>query len=303
MAKFERIEDKWKHLREDLYGNTEPRVEMRAITLPVTYPAKHVVGNRVDTLTDKVQVNLTQDLWAGPAYIDAKTIEQLPAISAGVSYGATEKLEMDHERAIKLNKKLLEDGHDTPFESVQMNFRIFGLSKTAGAQLSRYRSGNGHVSASRRFRVAGASFVYPMLDYIDNEEDARYLLERMSSVNNDAFTQYSNLKNGYLGFKGGGYSEKGAIQGTAYQYPALHKEDARQIMPVSYATAREWWVNVRALRYIFKQRLKADTESELRRLCWMIYDMVCPLMPSLFEDITEEKITISLDEYRLLKEK
>jgi len=68
----------------------------------------------------------------------------------------------------------------------------------------------------------------------------------------------------------------------------LKKEDARQIIPVDYATERTWWVNVRALRYILKQRLRADTESELRRLCWEIYDMVCALLPSIFDDIVDE---------------
>lgn len=259
MAKFERVEDKWKILRKDLYGNVEPSVELRAITVPI------ILGNEMET-DFYFSEALTGDLHDE---IDFKQIEQLPAISAGVSYGATEKLENDNERAIKLNKKLIADGHDTPLEAIQMNFRVKGLSKTAGAQLSRYRTGNGHVSASRRFRTAGISFVYPLLEYIDDKDSAEGVLNSIARVNEDAYDCYKGFREGKW----------------FMNCPVIHKEDARQVLPVSYATEREWWVNVRALRYIFKQRLKADTESELRRLCWMIYDMIQPLMPSLFCDI------------------
>jgi flavin-dependent thymidylate synthase len=261
MAKFERVEDKWRELRKDLYGNVEPSVELRAITMPL-YKVRDLHGNEISY--DEMGLKYARTCYDSETYgMDWQAIEKLPAISAGVSYGATEKLENDPERAIKLNKKLIEDHHDTPLEAIQMNFRIEGLSKTAGAQLSRYRTGNGHVSASRRFKAADGSFVYPMYDYLD--EAAAFVELDADAWNNKQQYGY------YLGKR-----ERG-----------IKKEDSRQGLPVSYSTSREWWVNVRALRYILKQRLKADTEAELRRLCWMIYDMVCPLMPSLFEDIVD----------------
>jgi thymidylate synthase (FAD) len=275
MAKFERVEDKWKHLRKDLYGNVEPKVKLEAITMPL-YPCTDLEGNPKEEPEFQYDHTCYDNIYG----IHFKAIEQLPAIAAGVSYGSKEKMENDSERAIKLNKKLISQGHLTPFESVQLNFFVSGISKICGAQISRHRVGQGHVSASRRFQTAEPRFVYPTLDYIDDEGEASSYLSRLSQIYSESYQYY------YKWFRDMG----------------LHKEDSRLCLPISYATERTWWINVRALRDFFRLRLAADSEWEIRRLAWMMYDLVCPLMPSLFEDILEEKITISLDEYRLLKE-
>jgi thymidylate synthase (FAD) len=265
MPKFERVEDRWAMLRKDLYGNVEPEVTLEAITLPVKYPAEHVVGNRVDSFTDMLQVNLSRPDLAGPARIDARDIEQLPAIAAGVSYGSKEKLEGDSERCIKLNRKLIEQGHHTPLEAIQLNFFVSGISKACGAQISRHRAGQGHVSASRRFKTAGAGFIYPTYEYLDKE---RVLVElEIDELNNKA--SY------------GRYETK--------RKSGVKKEDARMVLPVSYATERSWFINARALRDFFRLRLAADAEWEIRRVAWMMYDMVVGLLPSLFEDMVEPK--------------
>jgi thymidylate synthase (FAD) len=268
MVKFERIKDPWKNIRKDLFGNVEPTVELEAITMPVKYPAKYVVGNRVDSLADRLQVNLSRPDLAGPACIDARDIEELPAIAAGVSYGSKDKMESDHERAIKLNKKLIEMGHHTPLEAIQLNLYITGISKACGAQISRHRAGQGHVSASRRFQTAEPKFVYPVLDYIDNLDNAEGVLNSLSQANQDAYGCYQGLREGKW----------------FMDCPVVHKEDARMVLPVSYATERSWWINVRALRDFFRLRLAADAETEIRRLAFMVFDTVKPLLPSLFED-------------------
>jgi len=51
---------------------------------------------------------------------------------------------------------------------------------------------------------------------------------------------------------------------------------------------RTMWVNVRSLRHIFDERLKADCEADLRRCMWQIWDLVEPLTPSFYFDLKEK---------------
>ena len=59
-------------------------------------------------------------------------------------------------------------------------------------------------------------------------------------------------------------------------------------MPVSVSTERQWWINARALRDFFRLRLDLAAEWEIRRLAYMLLDLVYMLTPSLFEDIYEK---------------
>jgi flavin-dependent thymidylate synthase len=259
MAKFERVEDRWKELRKDLYGNVEPEVTLEAITMPIYKFSGHW---NAETEAEYSHV------------IDWERIEKLPALAAGVSYGTKDKLENDSDKAIQLNKKLIKMGHHTPLESIQINFGISGISKACGAQISRHRVGQGHVSASRRFKAAEPSFVYPLLDYLDDEAEVEEVLKQIEYTNEEAFLSYANLRD---------------INGSLRKH-VMKKEDARLVLPISYATERTWWINVRALRDFFRLRLAADAEWEIRRVAWVMYDMVEPLLPSLFEDLTNENV-------------
>jgi len=194
-----------------------------------------------------------------------KEIEMLPAIAASTSYGSTKRIEGSYTAAVELNKKLVSLGHHVPLEAIQINFLIKNLAKSAASQLSRYRH-TGHVSASRRFKTQDPSFVYPLLEDIKDEDRAAAILRKLSYVNMVTFEEYESLRN-----------EFGAS-----------KEAARMCIPVATATSRYWWTNIRELRHIVNQRCRADTESELRRLVFMIFDLVNVICPSLFEDIRKE---------------
>ena len=219
------MNDPWFDLRQNLFGNVEPYVEMEAMTEPlIPYGS-----------------------------------EEIPARSAGVSYGSRDKL--DTNRIKSLTHSLLERGHFTPFESVQYNFLITGISKACGSQLSRHRIGGGHISKSRRFVEQNAYFVYPTLDYIDNKSIVESILKRIEEQHISAFEAYTCIR------------KKGA-----------HKEDARRVIPVSTATERAWWINVRALRDFLRLRLAADAEWEIRRLAGMLLTKVREFHPSFYED-------------------
>jgi thymidylate synthase (FAD) len=230
---LKRVENKWEYLRTYLFGNVEPRINVDAITTPL--------------------VIRDENMWTN--------IEMLTAIAASMSYGSTDKVNKADE-TIKINKNLIKLNHNTPLESIQVNFLISGISKACGAQMSHHRIGQGHISASRRFKTAEAGFIYPTLGYIEDEDVVIYELERLSRYNSESYGIYMDMKaNG------------------------IKKEDARMVLPVSYATEIYWFTNVRALRDFFRLRLSADSEWEIRRLAWMIYDKMIVLLPSLFEGI------------------
>ena len=231
--------DPWKELRQDCFGNVEPAITLQSYTQPDAY---------------------------GPA-----TTESLPALAASISYDSKLK---SFEQAYNLNRKLIKMNHLTPLESVQFNFRVWGISKICGAQMSRHRIGQGHISGSRRFRKQEAGFIYPLLDYIKTEDEVRSIYGVMSAGIQDAYERAEQLKQEVIGVK---------------------KSDARYLIPASTANERNWWINARALRSFFQLRLASNAEWEIRRIAFLILDSVMSVTPSLFEDIAEQfnKETVS----------
>ena len=220
--------DPWKEIRKGCFGNVEPSVELIAKTEP----------------------------------LGDFDIEELPALSASISYGSEVK---GIWGAKKLNQQLIQKLHLTPLESVSFNFLVSGISKACGAQLSRHRIGQGHVSLSRRYTKQKSSFIYPLFDYLEDEATVRHLYQVISDTNRSALSSYKNL-----------------LDNDA------KKGDARLVMPVSVSTERQWWINARALRDFFRLRLDLAAEWEIRRLAYMLLDLVYMLTPSLFEDIYEK---------------
>jgi thymidylate synthase (FAD) len=227
------MQDPWKSIRKSVcFGNEEPKVKLTAITTPI------------EDLED-----------TNPA----SYIECMPAIVATTSYDSS----VDTiEKATALNKKLLKLKHDTPFEVIQYVFEVSGISKAASAQASRHRTGQGHISLSRRYTQQQPKFIYPPLEYMKNKDEVEATYQLMSGACENAFRAYKFL------------IDTGA-----------KKQDARLIMPVNVATTRKWWINARALRDFFRLRLDPAAEWEIRRLAFMLLDIVYAATPSIFEDI------------------
>ena len=134
------MHDPWFSLRQFNFGNEEPEVKLIAITNTTgEYDPEDIRGS----------------------------IECLPALVATTSYNTSLG---SIDKAIALNKKLLKLKHDTPFEVIQYVFEVTGISKAAGAQISRHRIGQGHISLSRRYTKQQPKFIYPPLEYMINEE-------------------------------------------------------------------------------------------------------------------------------------
>jgi len=254
------IHDPWKEIRLNYWGNVEPEVKLEAMTLPIG---------------DNMHVSHP---------LSFEEAEALPAFAASTSYGSRGKLEKDMSRAISLNKLLIQKRHLTPLEAVQFNFRVTGISKACGAQLSRYRTGQGHVSASRRYRLQEPTFIYPILDYISDKGEVIQRLNKIEALYKSSYETYEWLRKEEITLdipkENSGYK-------LTYEKDVnpLHKEDARLIVPVATATERSWWRNARALRYLFNERITQTAEWEIRRLCIMIFNLVIKLTPSLFSDM------------------
>lgn len=232
--------DKWKHLRAGLWANTEPEINLIGLSVP-----------------GKIDDNgLSFALKS--SFLESWDVEQQVTIAATVSTGAEVK---DHK---KLIRNLIKLGHHTPLECVQFNFQISGISKAAGAQISRHRIGQGHVSSSRRYQEQQAAFIYPLLENVTDENGARAAYSLIQD-------SYQASYQAYLGAKQLG----------------LKKGDCRYVVPTASASERVWWINARALRDFLRLRLDKTAEAEIRRLAFMILGIVLKITPTLFEDIAK----------------
>lgn len=220
------MNDKWKQLRQNLYRNKEPQVNLIGIT------------------------NL-QD--------NEHKVEETPAIVARKSHES----KGDYNDNIRLNKDLIRWGHHTPLEFVNIILEVDGISKSALTQWDRQRIGIGFVQRSTRYVPADQNeFIYPMYDYIDDEQTVIELLKTHEEIHIEAIETYKKL-----------FDKK------------TTKQDARKIMPVSFSSGTFVNMNARSLRHFFELRLEKHAEWEIRRIACMIWDLIYPLFPSLLDDL------------------
>ena len=221
--------EKWKYLRGGLFRNAEPEVKLVAVTMPVG------------------------------EYTDCVTTESLPGYTARASHESSGSLEDD----LELNRKLIRWGHMVPFEAVNFVYHVSGISKALAGQWTRHRSGIGWTFRSTRYvSAADNCFVYPALEYMDDEEYVVGALETYERLHREALEIYEDLTR--LGVK---------------------NQEARRVMPVDWATSAYVYMNAHSLRHLFELRLADSAEWEIRRLCYMLFADACGRYPSLFEDM------------------
>lgn len=240
--------DKWRLLRAelDLFGNTEPEVELISMTVPGRLLAD-----------DDLEFYFGGE---GIKYYP-EHIEPLIAEAATVSTGIGPK---SYRNTIM---NLIKLGHDTPFEAIQFNFKLSGISKICGSQLSRHRIGQGHISGSRRYQEQKEEFVYPLLEHVHDRTEAVDAYKAIQAAYWGSIEQHNQLQRHFL---------------------SLTKSDRRYIIPAATATNRIWWINGRALRDFFKLRLSPAAESEIKRLAYMTLVIARGVCPTLFWDFEEE---------------
>lgn len=229
--------DRWKHLRGNLFGNIEPHVELTAISKPTGF---------YDSIEQVFKMSS----------------EVLPGYTARASHESNDM--SNYESDIELNKKLLKWHHDTPFESLTYTFLVTGISKSLGGQWTRHRAGIGWTFRSTRYIDARSNnFVYPALEYIDDEQKVFCILEEYEQHHRDTVDGFEYL----------------------VDHCVVNKQEARRIMPVGFATSCYCYTNARALREFFKLRLAPHAEWEIRRLANILMKLVYTNAPSVYEDL------------------
>lgn len=188
----------------------------------------------------------------------SNVIESLVARSATVSTG----ISVENQKGLITN--LIRLNHGTPLEFITYQFMIAGISKSCSSQISRHRMAS-IVSASRRYQEQGAAFVYPLLESVTDDKIAITTYSILSDLFKQSMLEYQRLR---------GYG--------------LKKGDIRYLVPVASATEKMWSINARSLRNFFMLRLHSTAESEIRRLAFMIFNIVYKITPTLFQDIYDE---------------
>ena len=221
--------NKWEHLRLPLFRNEEVGVKLVALTKPVD---------------------------------DSMSTESLPAFTARQSHESNGT----HENDLQLNQKLIAWGHTTPLEAVQFVFHVSGISKSLAGQWTRHRAGIGWTFRSTRYVSAGENkFIYPALEYIDNESKAKEVLGLYEKANEMAVNNYNLIVSA-----------------------GVKNQEARRIMPVDWSTSCYCYINARSLRHFFDLRLSPYAEWEIRRLAYMMFNVSVDLCPTIFKDIGEK---------------
>ncbi|MCX6729886.1 MAG: FAD-dependent thymidylate synthase [Candidatus Portnoybacteria bacterium] len=150
--------DRWKHLREGLFRNVEPKVELMAMTQPV--------GRFVSEFTSE----------AFPGYVARWSHETKMTGPAG-----------DIARNVIMREKV----HTTPTEFLDFSFSVDGISKSLQNQWVRQRIGVSWVFRSTRYIPANQNrFVYCTFDYVDDEEQAKELLGNQELAAKKAIEMY-----------------------------------------------------------------------------------------------------------------
>lgn len=65
---------------------------------------------------------------------------------------------------------------------------------------------------------------------------------------------------------------------------------ARQLLPHALETRMTMTANLRTWRFFIEQRSSRYAEPEIRRLAGEVFDALAPLVPSVFEDYSEERV-------------
>ena len=56
-------------------------------------------------------------------------------------------------------------------------------------------------------------------------------------------------------------------------------------MPVAFASQRYWWINIRALRHFFHERLTKHAEWEVRRVACLMFYICHSFYPECLDDL------------------
>ena len=149
--------------------------------------------------------------------------------------------------------KLLESGHESPFEHVSFTFGIEGISRACSHQLVRHRMASFSQRSQRYCFEDGFNYIEP--DDMNDEEDKffRDFMRHSKEV-------YSKLV------------DKG-----------VKPEDARMVLPNACETKIIVTMNARELLHFFKLRCCKRAQKEIREVAFMMKNICRGVAPNIFQ--------------------
>ena len=149
--------------------------------------------------------------------------------------------------------KLLESGHESPFEHVSFTFGIEGISRACSHQLVRHRMASFSQRSQRYCFEDGFNYIEP--DDMNEDEDKffRDFMRHSKEV-------YSKL------------IDKG-----------VKPEDARMVLPNACETKIIVTMNARELLHFFKLRCCKRAQKEIREVAFMMKNICRKVAPNIFQ--------------------
>lgn len=151
--------------------------------------------------------------------------------------------------------KLLESGHESPFEHISFTFGIEGISRACSHQLVRHRMASFSQRSQRYCFEDGFNYIEPE-DINENENEDKIFRDFMRHSKE----VYSKL------------IEKG-----------VKPEDARMVLPNACETKIIVTMNARELLHFFKLRCCKRAQKEIREVAFMMKNICRKVAPNIFQ--------------------
>lgn len=151
--------------------------------------------------------------------------------------------------------KLLESGHESPFEHISFTFGIEGISRACSHQLVRHRMASFSQRSQRYCFEDGFNYIEPE-DINENENEDKIFRDFMRHSKE----VYSKL------------IDKG-----------VKPEDARMVLPNACETKIIVTMNARELLHFFKLRCCKRAQKEIREVAFMMKNICRGVAPNIFQ--------------------
>lgn len=151
--------------------------------------------------------------------------------------------------------KLLESGHESPFEHISFTFGIEGISRACSHQLVRHRMASFSQRSQRYCFEDGFNYIEPE-DINENENEDKFFRDFMRHSKE----VYSKL------------IDKG-----------VKPEDARMVLPNACETKIIVTMNARELLHFFKLRCCKRAQTEIREVAFMMKNICRKVAPNVFQ--------------------
>lgn len=205
--------------------------------------------------------------------ITSKDICQYIAEFARVCTRRDEKLSTSEQDLNRCNS-LWKMGHGTPFESINIDFLIEGVSRSLLAQITRYRHASYNVESQR---------------YVKYDKDTKFI-------------EPSSFKDA------NSYSFAHSMAYSLERYRELivdgaKPEDARCVLPNATPTRFRMVVNLREFFHIYQQRSKPEAQKEIRDLVDLMFNKLYEYVDNNSQKLlTLMRINVKLSIQSLIKD-